>query len=141
PDVVAHAAVDADVAPVPVGGDCDVLDGADLVERDGARSGDRTPRFHHQFGCGQADGRRLAAHDGQQLVGQLFHRRRIVLWQIGNAQSPTEVDDLHLGGLVDAELGDHVAQQPDHPVGGQLEAGHVEDLRADVAVQADQPQV
>ena len=44
-------------------------------------------------------------------------------------------------GLVDTELGDDVAQQADHAVGGQLEAGDVEDLRADVAVQADQAQV
>ena len=44
-------------------------------------------------------------------------------------------------GLVDTELGHHVAQQADDPVGGQLEAVHLEDLRADVAVQSDQPQV
>ena len=43
--------------------------------------------------------------------------------------------------LLHTELGDHVAQQPDDAVGGQLETGHVEDLRADVAVQADQTQV
>ena len=43
--------------------------------------------------------------------------------------------------LVDAELGDDVAQQSDHPVRGELEARDVEDLRSDVAVQADQPQV
>ena len=46
-----------------------------------------------------------------------------------------------LRGLVDAELGDDVAQQADHPVRGHLEAVDVEDLRADVAVQPDEPEV
>ena len=77
----------------------------------------------------------------RQLGGQLLHRRRIILRQIGNAESAAEVDGRDLRGLVDAELGDHVAQQADHAVRGDLEAGDVEDLRADVAVQADQPQM
>ena len=35
-------------------------------------------------------------------------------------------------------LGDDLPEQPDHPVRGDLEPGRVEDLRADVRVQADQ---
>ena len=56
-------------------------------------------------------------------------------------KAAAEVDDRDLRGLLDAELGDHVAQQPDHAVRGELEPCDVEDLRADVTVQADQTQV
>ena len=75
------------------------------------------------------------------LVGQFGYRRRIVLAQIGNAQAAAEVDGGDLRGLVDPELGDDVAQQADDAVGGEFEAGDVEDLRSDVAVQPDQAQV
>ena len=103
--------------------------------------GDGATGLDHQPRRGQADRGGLVAHDRAELGGQILHRRRIVLRQIGNAQSATEVDGRDLRGLVDAELGDDVAQQTDHPVRGELEARDVEDLRADVAVQADQPQV
>ena len=43
-------------------------------------------------------------------------------------------------GSVDAELGGHPRVQGQHPAGGDLEAGRVEDLRADVGVQAEQLQ-
>ena len=61
--------------------------------------------------------------------------------QIGNAEAAAEIDDRYLRGLVDSELGDDVVQQADDAVGGQFEAGDVEDLRSDMAVQADESQV
>ncbi len=61
--------------------------------------------------------------------------------QIGNTEPTAEVDDRDLRGLLDTELGDHVAQQPDHAVRGELEPCDVEDLRSDVTVQPDQTQM
>ena len=61
--------------------------------------------------------------------------------QVRDAKAATEIDGGDLRGLVDAELGDDVAQQADDTVRGDLEAADVEDLRADMAVQADQSQV
>ena len=86
----------------------------------------------------QPDGSGLVAHDGGQLGSQIGHRRRIILRQIRNAESTAQVDDRHLRCLLDAEFGDHVAQKTDHAVCGDLEARDIEDLRSDVAVQADQ---
>ena len=80
------------------------------------------------LGVGQPDRRGFVADDGAQLGGEILHRRRIVLGQIGNAESTAEVDGRDLRGLLDAELGDHVAQQADHAVRGQFEARDVEDL-------------
>src|SRR6185437_6739635 len=83
----------------------------------------------------------LVAHDVAELVGEFTHRRRVVVGQVRNAKAATEIHGGNLRGLVDTELGDHVAQQTDHAVCGDLEATDIEDLRADVAVQADQSQV
>ncbi len=47
----------------------------------------------------------------------------------------------HLRRLVESELGDDVAQQSDHAMRGQFESVDVEDLRTDVAVQPDEPEV
>ena len=52
-----------------------------------------------------------------ELGGEVLHRRRIVLRQIGDAESAAEVDDRDLRGLVDAELGDDVAQAGRSPGG------------------------
>ncbi len=101
-----------------------------------ARPGSTTRRGDRQAHRGG-----LVAHDVAELVGEFVHRWWIVVGQIRDAKAATEIDGGDLRGLVDAELGDHVAQQADHPVGGDLEAADVEDLRADVAVQAHQPEV
>ena len=119
----------------------DVFDGADFIQRDGARSGDGAAGFDDQPGNRQTDGRRFVAHDGAQLGGEFAHRRRVVGRQIRDTQAATEIDGRDLRGLVDPELGDDVAQQADDPVRGEFEAGDIEDLRPDVAVQTDQSQV
>lgn len=58
----------------------------------------------------------------------------VVGGRVGDTEATTEVD---LGKLHAVLVAD-VLQQPDDPVGGDLEAGHVEDLRPDVGVDADE---
>src|SRR5699024_1915676 len=53
-DIVAHPAVDADVAPVRTTIEVHVLDGADLVHSDHAWTDDRTSGFHLDARRGQA---------------------------------------------------------------------------------------
>ena len=84
---------------------------------------------------------RFLPDDGAQLRGQILHRRRIVVRQIGDAQPATEIHDRHLRRLFDAEFGNDIAQQADYAVCGDLEARDIEDLRPDVAVQTDQSQM
>ena len=120
------------------GTDRDILNRPDLVERDGARSGDRAAGFDHQPGRRQSDGGGLGVHNRRQFVGKVGYRRRIVVSHIGDPEATTEIDGGDLSGLVHSELGDDIAQQADHPPGGQLESAGVEDLRADVAVQTHQ---
>ena len=59
---------------------------------------------------------------------------RVVGTGVGDAEAAAEVE---LGQL-DPVLVAHRDEQPDHPVRRDLEAAGVEDLRADVGVQADQ---
>ena len=80
-------------------------------------------------------------HDRAELGGQLANRRRIVGGEVGNAQSATEIHGGDLRGLLDTELLDGLVQQTDDPVRGEFEAGDVEDLRTDMAVQTHQSQV
>ncbi len=58
----------------------------------------------------------------------------VVLGRVGDAEAPAEV---HLGHR-HAELVGHPGVQREHPPGRDLEAGGVEDLAADVGVQAEQ---
>src|SRR5579884_2099009 len=73
-DVVAHAAVDADVAALRRGAHVDVLNGAHLIKRDGSGPGDGPARFDHQSRWRQTDCSRLAAHNGIELRGEIPHR-------------------------------------------------------------------
>ena len=137
-DVVAHPAVDADVAADLVVAERDVLDGADLVKRDRARPGDRAAGLtgdtrHRQLGVGA-----FLPHHLADLGDHLRGRRRVVLVGVGDAEAAAEVHRGHLGQRRRAVLVAHLGQQAHHPVRGDLEAVGVEDLRADVAVQADQ---
>ena len=68
------------------------------------------------------------------LGGQLRGVRRVVLGRVGDAEAAAEV---HLGQRHAELLGDPGLQR-EHPAGGDLEAGGVEDLGADVRVQAEQ---
>ncbi len=76
-----------------------------------------------------------------ELCCQFVDGRRVVGGDIRDPHAAAEVDDRNLLGLLDAELGDDVAEQTDHAVRCHLETVDVEDLRTDVAVQADQAQV
>lgn len=59
---------------------------------------------------------------------------RVVVGGVRDAETAAEVDL----GQFDAVLVAHLGQQLHHAAGGDLEAGHVEDLRADVGVDADE---
>ncbi len=123
------------------GADLDVLEGSHLVERHRARPGDGAAGFDREGRGRQARERGLVADDVVELRREIGDRRRVVARHVRDAEAAAEVDDVHLRGLVDAELGDDVAQQTDDAVGGQFEAVDVEDLRADVAVQADEAEI
>src|SRR6476469_9545069 len=79
PDVVAHAAVDADVAAVRGRAHGHILDGADPVQGAGAWPRNGPPRLDHQPRGGQADRRRLVVHDRSKLGREVFDRGRIIL--------------------------------------------------------------
>ena len=107
-----------------------VLDGADLV--DGAQStGRRSPGRARSTGA--APRARARAHScstiSEHARGERLGVRRVVLRGVGDAEAAAEVQ---LGQL-DAELGRDPRVQREHPAGRDLEAGGVEDLRADVA--------
>jgi hypothetical protein len=76
-------------------------------------------------------GRALAVHDLAQALGQILDLGRVVLIGVGDAEPATQVE---LGDLDAVRVADPDGQL-DHPVGRHLEAGRVEDLRADVRVQ------
>ena len=135
-DVVAHPAVDADVPPRRLVAERDVLDGADLVERDRAGAGDGAAGLAGDARHRQARVRALLADDLADLRDHLRRRRRVVLLRVGDAEPATEVDQAQLVEQLRAVLLGQVGEQPDDAAGGDLEAVGVEDLRADVAVQA-----
>src|SRR5581483_2675673 len=91
-DVVAHAAVDAHVAPRRAVSQRDVLDGAHLVEGDGSGTGDGATRLDHDPRGLQAGGGALLRHDRAQLLGQPRRRGRVVLGQVGDTQAAPEVE-------------------------------------------------
>ena len=142
-DVVAHPAVHGDVvahqrgARRAAGAEPDRLDRADLVEGDGAGARDRPAGLHGQPGHGQVQLGALRGDDLLQPGRDVGGADRVVLGQVGDAEPAAEVQlGEHLaGGLPE------LAEQPDHPVRGGLEAGGVEDLRADVAVQTGELEV
>jgi hypothetical protein len=142
-DVVAHPAVDGDVvadqrgARGTAGTQPDRLDRADLVDRDRAGAGDRPARLDREPRHGQIQLRALGGDDLLQPGRDVGGADRVVLGQVGDAEPAAEVElGEHLAGGLS-----QLAEQPDHAVRGGLEAGGVEDLGADVAVQAGEVQV
>ena len=71
PHVVAHAAVDGDVGAGQAAVQLDHLHGADLVERERGRAGDRPAGLDRDPRHGDAEGRALADDDLGQPGGQL----------------------------------------------------------------------
>src|SRR5664280_703246 len=127
-DVVAHPAVDTDVG-AQAG---QLLDRADLIQRDRRRTTDRSTGFDPEPRYGEPGRRTLGGDDRAQPVGNLLDRQRRVLGGVGDAETAAEVELRQL----DAVLGAHLRQQADHPMRRQPKPRGVEDLRADVAVQA-----
>ena len=72
--------------------------------------------------------------DRGQLGGEVLRVGRVVLERVGDPEAAAEVE---LGQL-DAQLVADPALEREHPTGRDLEAGGVEDLRADVAVQPEE---
>ena len=136
--VVAHAAVDRDVGAGVAAAELDGLDRAHLVQGeragpdDGATGLDRDPGQRAEVAV--TDGLELAFEDAGHLACQRARRERGVLRGVGDAVPAAEVD---LGTVVTVFVGD-AGMQRDEPVSGHLEAAGVEDLAADVAVQAEQ---
>ena len=87
---------------------------------------------------GRVDAERpaLVLDDLRHPLRERLGLRRVVLGRVGDAEAAAEV---HLGHH-DVELGRDPRVQGEHPAGRDLEAGGVEDLAADVGVQAEQPQ-
>ena len=128
-DVVAHAAVDAHVGPQPV----DVLDGADLVQRDRARARRWPGPARRSAGAGPGPPPGTAtSRMSRRFCADHLDVGRVVARHVRDAEAAAQVQ------LVDADAAGRL--DPDgeleHPVRGHLEAGRVVDLRADVRVQA-----
>ena len=132
--VVAHAAVDGDVgahhAPVQRHG----LDGADGVQRHRRGPDDGAPWFdgHARQGRGELVAR-VRDHLGD-VRGDAGRVQRHLARQVGDAVPAAEV---HLGEQVPGAGGQLGAQREDDARCG-LEARRVEDLAADVRVDADE---
>ena len=76
----------------------------------------------------------LVLDDLGDLGGELRGVARVVLGRVGDAEAAAQVELGH----GHAELVGDPGVQREHPAGRDLEAGRVEDLAADVAVQAEQ---
>ena len=98
------------------------------------RAGDRASGLDREPRHLEVAGAALVADDLGHLGGQLRGVGRVVLGGVGDAEAAAEVE---LGQL-DADLAGDLGVQREHPPGGDLEARGVEDLRADVGVQAEQ---
>src|SRR4051812_34068166 len=129
-DVVAHAAVDADVGPQAG----ELLDRADFVERDRARADERTPGLDRKTRYGEACVATLAMHDLAQALGRIANHHRKVRFGIGNAEAPTEVELLELHCVLGAPL----HEQADHAMCSERDPLRLKDLRADVRMYADE---
>ena len=129
-DVVAHAAVDADIGAQAR----QVLDGAHLVDGDGAGTGDGPARLDGEVGNAQARVGAGLGDERQHPLGHLVDVQRRVLAGVRDAEAAAEIE---LGQLDAVRIADG-REQADEPLGRQPETGGVEDLRADVGVQADE---
>ena len=140
-DVVAHAAVNADVSTVRVGADVDVFDGADFVQRDGARSGDGATGLDRQRGGGKPDGRGFLADDRASLAASSLTGggSSVARYEM---PSPPPRSTVAICAVFSAPNSSTISRsRPMTRCAGEFEAVDVEDLRADVAVQADESQV
>src|SRR6478609_7134516 len=114
----------------------DRLDGADLVEREGGGARDGTTGLDGDPRHGDLLGAALSLDDLGHPGREVLRRQGVVLGRVGDAEGAAQVE---LGEL-DAEVAGDLGVQADDAPGRHLEAGGVEDLRADVAVQTEQAQ-
>ena len=110
------------------------LDGADRVDGAHRRADDRTSGLDREVRHGDAERTALVLDDRGHLGRELLGVRGVVLGRVGDPEAAAEV---HLGQhyrqlVVDARV------KREHPTRRYLEARGVEDLAADVGVQAQQ---
>ena len=95
-------------------------------------------RARRQPGRRQTDRRRLAAHDGAELGGGSSTGGGSSCGRYAMPKPPPR-STVAICAVLSTPIPRRRPQQADHPVRGDLESGGVEYLRADVAVQPDQP--
>ena len=139
PNVVTHAAVDANVAAGFAAVNGDVFDGADGVDGDGAGSSDGPAGFHLDERHGQVESFGVGVDSLQEVGGDGFDVEGLFTLNIGDAIAATEVEDIELLPYL-AFFNDGAVELED-AFRGQGEAFGVEHLGADVAVEADEPEV
>src|SRR6478735_2137535 len=135
-DVVAHPAVDRDVEALGAAVELDRFDGAHLVEGERARARDGPAGLDGDAGHGHRVGAALPLDDLGHACSEVLRRHGVVLGGVGDSEAATEVE---LGEL-DPQLARDLRVETDDAPGRHLEAGGVEDLRPDVAVQSEQAQ-
>src|SRR5690625_5308026 len=133
--VVAHAAVDGDIDAVVGPAEVDVLDRAHRVQGVGGGAGDRSSGLEGQVRNGQLELLALHRDDPGDPLGQHLRRGRSVLGVVHDAEAAAQVQ--RVDGVV--ELAADLGHQAQHPPSGDVEAADVEDLRADMGMQTDQP--
>ena len=104
-DVVAHPAVDGDVGARSAAVELDRLDGADLVEREGARPGDRPAGLDRDARHAR---RRRRAHSRPTIsampAASSRRRQRVVLGGVGDAEAAAEVELGQLDAVLARDL-------------------------------------
>ena len=132
--VVAHAAVDADVGTHEVVRGLHGLDRADPVERHAAGADDAAARLDRDARNGDTGVVAGRLDDARELLRHVRRLERGVAGQVGDAEPSAEVEF----GQLDAVRSRDVELEGDEARRGLLEPVRFEDLRADVAVEAEQ---
>ncbi len=128
PRIVGHPAVDCD----HVGGLARGLDRADAVESHARPADERAAGLEHDLGRGQAVERKAPLEAAEQLAHELLDARRLLVGDVAHAEAAAEVDDR--GRPV--ELRPAGGCEARKPVDRHSRRGRVQQLRADVDVQA-----
>ena len=133
-NVVAHSPVDRNVEPARSSVQVDVLDRAHPVKSKGAGSADRPTGLDRQAGHGDSERPAFVVDDVAKGASQLFRRGRGVSAGGCDTEAPPRFSSASSTLYWSTEIG----VQPKRPPGGDLEPVGVENLGADVGVDAQQ---